>query len=88
MNDAISHSRGFIAVWSGEYERSHYCQMELDAATVRRHDLRNYLLLPVRAENVPVENALFRPIVYIDLFSDDEAANRDALLNAAANLNR
>ena len=84
MNDAISHSRGFIAVWSGAYEKSEYCRMELNAATVRRHDLTNYKLLPVRAENVPVENALFKSVVYIDVFSDDEAVNRKELLRAAA----
>ena len=88
MNEAISHSRGFIAVWSREYEKSEYCQMELNAATVRRHEKEGYLLLPVRAEDLPVGNALFKSVVYINVFSPDEAANRAALLRAASGLNR
>ena len=88
MNEAISHSRGFIAVWSREYEKSEYCQMELNAATVRRHEKKDYLLLPVRAEDLPVGNALFKSVVHISVFSPDEAANRAALLRAAGRLEK
>ena len=62
--------------------------MELNAATVRRHEKKDYLLLPVRAEDLPVGNALFKSVVYISVFSPDEAANRAALLRAASGLNR
>ena len=88
MNDAITHSRGFIAVWSSAYEKSDYCQMELNAATVKRHQMRAYLLLPVRAEAVPVENALFKSLVYVSVYSEDREANREALLRAVKSLKR
>lgn len=82
MKDAIQHSRGFIAVWSGAYEQSKYCQDELNAAYVKAHEDEKYQLLPVRVSEVPIENALFKGIVHTDLLSLYESENRAALLRA------
>ena len=85
MADAITHSRGFLAVWSSTYEESEYCRMELDAATVRKNKNRGYPLLPVRVEDVPVKNPLFQPVVRIDVLTGDEA-DRKKLLDAVKSL--
>ncbi|MBQ9348336.1 MAG: TIR domain-containing protein [Oscillibacter sp.] len=87
MEDAISHSRGFLAVWSGAYEESEFCKDELHAAKMKKHRDRSYLLLPVRVEDVPVKNPLFQSVVRVDLLSDEET-NRARLLDAAGQVRR
>ena len=83
MAEAISNSLGFLAVWSGAYEDSQYCKDELNAAYVRTHTDKRFLLLPVRAEDVKIQNPLFAGVVYADVFASDEEKNRKELLKAA-----
>ncbi|MBQ9347038.1 MAG: TIR domain-containing protein, partial [Oscillibacter sp.] len=90
MDEAITQSRGFLAVWSGDYERSDYCKDELNAAYVREKNLKKaggiYPILPLRVENMAVENSLFAGVVRVDLLSRNEAENRSALLDAVGKL--
>ena len=82
MADAIAHSYGFIAVWSTAYEESDFCRRELSAAVSKQHRLKEYRIIPVRVEDIPITNALFQAIVRVDLLSDDVETNQITLLDA------
>ena len=88
MAEALSNSRGFLAVWSGAYEDSQYCKDELNAAYIRTHTDKRFLLVPVRTENVKVTNPLFAGVVHVDVFSHDDTENRKALLKAVEQIRR
>ena len=88
MAEALSNSLGFLAVWSGAYEKSQYCKDELYAAYLRTRADKRFFLLPVRAEDVKVQNPLFAGAVYADVFASDEEKNRKELLKAAEQIRR
>jgi TIR domain len=85
MSDALARADRVLAVFSAAYfDRSRYTTEEWTAALVHGPGREQGRLVPVRVENVPVEDMpdVLRPLVFCDLFGLDAAEARRVLLAA------
>ena len=87
MSDALDRCARVVALVSSAYlDRSRYTTEEWSAAVVHVPGMRDGRLVPVRVEDVPVEQmpAVLRPLIFCDVFGVDAGQARQALLAAVA----
>jgi Tfp pilus assembly protein PilF len=87
MSDALDRCDRVLALMSMAYfDRSRYTTQEWSAAVVHAPGMREGRLVPVRVEDVPVEQmpAVLRPLVFCDVFGMDAEEARRVLLTAVA----
>ena len=87
MSDALDRCDRVLALFSSAYfDRSRYTTEEWSAAVVHTPGMREGRLVPVRVEDVPVEQmpAVLRPLVFCDVFGMDAEQARQVLLEAVA----
>ena len=87
MSDALERCDRVLALFSPAYfDRSRYTTEEWSAAVAHVAGMREGRLVPVRVEDVPVEQmpAVLRPLVFCDVFGVDAGQARRVLLAAVA----
>ena len=87
MSDALDRCDRVVALMSSAYfDRSRYTTEEWSAAVVHVPGMGEGRLVPVRVEDVPVEQmpAVLRPLVFCDVFGVDAEQARRVLLAAVA----
>jgi Tfp pilus assembly protein PilF len=87
MSDALDRCDRVLALVSSAYlDRSRYTTEEWSAAVVHVPGMREGRLVPVRVEDVPVEQmpAVLRPLISCDVFGVDAGQARQVLLAAVA----
>jgi Tfp pilus assembly protein PilF len=87
MSDALDRCDRVLALLSLAYfDRSRYTTEEWSAALVRVAGMQEGRLVPVRVEDVPVEQmpAILRSLIFCDVFSVDADQARQVLLAAVA----
>ena len=81
MQEALVNSERFIAVLSGDYMESMYCQAEWAAAFTKDPNSEKRLFIPVRIADIKPKG-LLAAFNYIDLFNKGEEEAKRRLLNA------
>ena len=87
MSDALDRCDRVLALFSAAYfDRSRYTTEEWSAAVIQRQGSREGRLVPVRVEDVPVEQmpSVLRPLVFCDVFGLDVEQAQRVLLEAVA----
>ena len=87
MSDALDRCNRVLALVSRAYlDRSRYTTEEWSAAVTRVMGMPESRLVPVRVEEVPVEEmpSLLRPLIFCDVFDMDAEQARRVLLVAVA----
>ena len=87
MSDALDRCDRVVALFSAAYfDRARYTAEEWSTALLHVPGTDRGRLVPVRVEEVPADKipAVLRPLVYRDVFGQEEAQARRALLEAVA----
>ena len=85
MSDALDRCDRVMALFSSAYfDRTRYTAEEWSAAIVHMPGMRPGRLVPVRVEDVPVEQmpSVLRPLIFCDVFGVDAGQARQRLLEA------
>lgn len=79
MNEFLSKSTRYIAIWSKSFSNSEYCKKEFQTAFNEHLKGKIELFLPVRIDNEPL-GPLYNTIVYIDMLNLNEEEAKERLL--------